>query len=456
MPRSKLDIHSHQQVVMKHLLKPSTRGLIVYHAVGSGKTITALLTAKAMYQKLLIPTIVVCPSSVVPGFTKELARVVTPTSSYVQIFTPVTFARTLEMTPSFTTGKMVIIDEAHNFRSKDGALTNMLITACHQASKIMLLTGTPVHNEPMDIVPLLYMLQPPDEHIEYTSFESIFADALRKYEVSKRKSDLLKLLKGKVSLYLKTKSTSALYPSVTREKIELVMDKDYLQEYKQVENNDKTGLPRYMKGKNITVFFNGLRRASNTIRTPSEKVKKVLDLIHAHAGQKCVVYSGWKDAGITLVGRELTKAKISHVFVSGDQSQLDKKHSIETYNENKTDVMLISKAGAEGIDLKGTKVVIILEPHWNNELIRQVIGRAARLNSHQHLPVDERMVKVYDVILKKPHSYIGDLLEQIGLYKTDDVPSIDELIQTYADRKDDRIERFYRVMKASSIEHMMK
>jgi hypothetical protein len=39
--------------------------------------------------------------------------------------------------------------------------------------------------------------------------------------------------------------------------------------------------------------------------------------------------------------------------------------------------------------------VHILEPHFNDEKINQVIGRAARYESHANLPEEDRNVQVY-------------------------------------------------------------
>jgi len=52
-------------------------------------------------------------------------------------------------------------------------------------------------------------------------------------------------------------------------------------------------------------------------------------------------------------------------------------------------------AAAEGITLKNTRQVHILEPYWNEVRIQQVIGRARRICSHEGLPKDERKVYVY-------------------------------------------------------------
>ena len=58
-------------------------------------------------------------------------------------------------------------------------------------------------------------------------------------------------------------------------------------------------------------------------------------------------------------------------------------------------VFMITAAGAEGISLKNTRYVHIVEPHWHPVRIEQVIGRARRICSHQALPEALRTVEVY-------------------------------------------------------------
>ena len=56
---------------------------------------------------------------------------------------------------------------------------------------------------------------------------------------------------------------------------------------------------------------------------------------------------------------------------------------------------MITSSGAEGITLKNTRYVHIMEPYWHPVRIEQVIGRARRICSHNELPESERNVKVY-------------------------------------------------------------
>jgi hypothetical protein len=61
----------------------------------------------------------------------------------------------------------------------------------------------------------------------------------------------------------------------------------------------------------------------------------------------------------------------------------------------KVKVILISKAGSEGIDFKFIRQVHILEPWYNMNRIEQIIGRAVRNFSHKDLRFEKRNVEIF-------------------------------------------------------------
>ena len=67
----------------------------------------------------------------------------------------------------------------------------------------------------------------------------------------------------------------------------------------------------------------------------------------------------------------------------------------ENYLGKNVKIIMLSPAGAEGITLRNTRQVHILEPFWNEARIEQIIGRAVRFCVHKDLPLDERKVDVF-------------------------------------------------------------
>jgi hypothetical protein len=58
-------------------------------------------------------------------------------------------------------------------------------------------------------------------------------------------------------------------------------------------------------------------------------------------------------------------------------------------------VLMITASGSEGINLRSTRYVHIMEPYWNPARIDQVVGRARRICSHKELPEPLQTVEVY-------------------------------------------------------------
>lgn len=58
-------------------------------------------------------------------------------------------------------------------------------------------------------------------------------------------------------------------------------------------------------------------------------------------------------------------------------------------------VFMITSSGSEGINLRNTRYVHIMEPYWHPVRTEQVIGRARRICSHKDLPKPLQTVEVY-------------------------------------------------------------
>ena len=58
-------------------------------------------------------------------------------------------------------------------------------------------------------------------------------------------------------------------------------------------------------------------------------------------------------------------------------------------------VFMITSSGSEGINLRNTRYVHIMEPYWHPVRVEQVIGRARRICSHKSLPKELQTVEVF-------------------------------------------------------------
>ena len=90
-----------------------------------------------------------------------------------------------------------------------------------------------------------------------------------------------------------------------------------------------------------------------------------------------------------------------YAVISGDVSTEERAEIVAAFNSplNKhgaiIKAILVSKTGAEGLDLKWIRETHQLEPYWDRARDDQVRARAVRVGSHDGLPVAEREVQPY-------------------------------------------------------------
>lgn len=80
-------------------------------------------------------------------------------------------------------------------------------------------------------------------------------------------------------------------------------------------------------------------------------------------------------------------------------------------------VLLVTKAGSEGISLFNVRQVHLLEPYWNETRREQVIGRARRIKSHVHLPREQQTVKVFNYCIVLPGSFREGVWGQFSIIR---------------------------------------
>jgi hypothetical protein len=74
-------------------------------------------------------------------------------------------------------------------------------------------------------------------------------------------------------------------------------------------------------------------------------------------------------------------------------------------------VLMITASGAEGINLRNTRYVHIMEPYWNMVRVDQVVGRARRICSHEDLPEELRTVEIFIYLCRATPDQVDKNLE---------------------------------------------
>lgn len=114
--------------------------------------------------------------------------------------------------------------------------------------------------------------------------------------------------------------------------------------------------------------------------------------------------------------------------------------SEDNINGEKVKVVLISRAGSEGIDLKCIRQVHIMDPWYNMNRTEQTIGRAIRNFSHKELPFEKRNAEIF------LHGTLLDDKEE---------ESADLYIYRIAELKALQIGKVTRVLKETSVDCLL-
>lgn len=90
------------------------------------------------------------------------------------------------------------------------------------------------------------------------------------------------------------------------------------------------------------------------------------------------------------------KTVYKYAVISGEVDPEERSEIVKIFNSSENahggviDLLLISSTGVEGLDLKGLRFGIMLEPYWHDARRGQFAARMVRYKSHEHLPANER------------------------------------------------------------------
>lgn len=115
----------------------------------------------------------------------------------------------------------------------------------------------------------------------------------------------------------------------------------------------------------------------------SEKINNLISFIEKNKTSKHVIYSKFKNLGIDIIKKQLTKKNIKYKYISENSQK-------SSFKTDDTNIILLDPKVTEGIELFGVRHFHILEPINDYTVFTQVKGRAYRYNSHAHLPKSER------------------------------------------------------------------
>lgn len=430
----------HQRAVVQAVV--GLRGMLLAHRMGAGKTVTSLAAGSLLLRMGKVDRIVVlAPVSVQQYWRDTAVRVLGPSCFDGGKFKVFTHAGVVKLTAEAVSTALLVVDEAHTFRTPirvdRGKTAKEFLRASAAAARLLLLTGTPVVNHEHDLRNLAAAL----DGVSWRAVAHMYRTSTALYEA----------FRGSVSLFGSVASDSdtelarrlGLPDCKFHRENRFVMDREYNEEYERVINNDVRALlgdveeeeeeeegdpaVEKKKTKDLSAFYNGERRATN--RTSQRDGSMKLEWLYSKApgwrdlGQRFAVFSSWKRFGAELVQQQLAQRGVVAGIITGDVRSGMRAQLVAAFNEGRMHGLVLTGAGSEGLDLRGVEHVVPLEPCWNWAKAAQAVGRAVRIGSHDHLPPERRVVNVYQVVLRRQER--SD--EEIARIENDGDVSQDEL-----------------------------
>jgi outer membrane biosynthesis protein TonB len=169
-----------------------------------------------------------------------------------------------------------------------------------------------------------------------------------------------------------------------------------------------------------------------------------------------VLYTGTE----TAEEKEIIRNIYNSAWTDVPKSIVEKIQKISSNNHygEVIKLMMITSSGAEGINLRNTRYVHIVEPYWHSVRLEQVIGRARRICSHQDLPEELRTLKVFIYITmfseaqRKEHKNSAIMLKDSSRITPDYSVTTDESLYEIAEIKHNINQTILKCVKETAID----
>lgn len=337
---------------------------------------------------------------------------------------------------------LIIIDEVHNVREYDSldsadaplkrytAVQNAVTLANN--SKLLLMSATPMFDDPREIVSLmnLFLLNEAD-NLKLSDIPKNTVKVTDVYDANGNltvggKKILLRKMRGMISYVRGDNPTT--FPRISfaknavsfpfLSKLKLVTSEMSDRQYNNYINNigENTSIIRQASTILMEPFDTSVDLTevalSNSTSSVSTKFYKLLKNLQGTEGTS-FIYSEFVPNGLHNIKKMLllngyteykhnaTSTLPTFILLEGDMPPVKRTKLLEVFNSNENkdgkliSIIMGSKVVKEGITLKNTRSVHIIEPWHNMSRLKQVWGRAIRSCSHVALPNNKRKVEIF-------------------------------------------------------------
>ena len=384
--------------------------------MGLGKTIQTI--TYLLYKKAEGASLVVAPASVVANWKKEIARFA-PTlnvavlndlasddrKSAIQqaqagdvVLSTYGLLISEEEPVTEKQWNIVCLDEAHSI--KNASTKSSAVCMKLQASRRLILTGTPIQNHLGELWNLFQFINPG----LLGSYEQFTQKYIAPIEVAhnKERQQQLKRIVQPFMLRRTKQEVIAELPDKQEITLPVQLSNAEMAIYELIRKEAKSQLEEDASGNgaasvNALAMITKLRMASCAASLAqkkwsgqSSKLEAFSDLVSeiCSAGNHILVFSQF--TSFLEMAREQLKAQgiSDYLYLDGSTPLAKRNKMVEAFQAGKAAVFLISlKAGGLGLNLTNANYVIHLDPWWNPAIEQQATDRAYRIGQQQKVTV---------------------------------------------------------------------
>ena len=400
--RKETKLDPHQREAVAFILDREYKCLLA-DEMGLGKTLTAIAAAQFLPGRVLV----VCPASArsvwkqeVLGWTTERVRVLEPANrasdvalhdageKYVVVAYSglAKFADELAKIPF----DLVVLDESHYVKSRAAQRTKLVHEKLQQIPRRLILSGTPVMNEPAEVRTQIAFVHP-EEWSDTAWFGRRFQMPWKHGTQDVKDAVLARLREYLEGVMLRREKRQALpdLPDKHLHVHRIALPTDARRAYDEqedafrdyVRDNEDTALTRDMS--TTAGRLEGLKQIALAGKLPLilDELRAMLD-----RGEKLVIFCHYREP-IKAMARELADHGV--VTLTGSTKPADRGDIVKKFQKDEATRVFIGQTVAAGVavTLTAARHAVFTDLEWNPALHRQAMDRIHRKTQTRNVEV---------------------------------------------------------------------
>jgi SNF2 family DNA or RNA helicase len=350
----------------------------------------------------------------------------------------------------------VVADEIHRSKDPKSKQSRALWSATGNAEIRFALTGTPIANNVVDLWSILHWISPKDWPSKTKWIDRMIDIMLNAFGgmivigVKPTMQDEFYKTVNPVMRRMLKKVVLPHLPPIIKERRDVDMSTKQKKAYEQMRD---TMIAELQDGEAVTapsvltqtirllqfassfaeVAFNeSTGETKVTLSDPSCKIDALMDDIkNGDFGEDSVAVSAVSKQLINLLSAALTKAKIPHGLITGDQDEDERQKAIDDFQAEKIKwILFTAQAGGVGVTLTAARRLIMLQRPWSLVDYKQVLDRVHRIGSEIHDSIiitdyvtdgtiEERVIQVLETKADNFEQIVRDKEQLLKLLKDD-------------------------------------